>query len=131
MNVKDTVEAFVAAINSGQADAVAALMTDDHLFVDSLGNCMEGRETMREGWTSYFQLFPDYRIEVDEIFASNAAAMLHGQASGTLHRDGVAVANAAWQIPVAWRAEVDGGKVRVWQVFADNSPIHDLLSQRR
>ncbi len=56
---------FVEAINSGRAGELAALMTADHVFVDSDGTEVSGRERMREGWESYFAMVPDFRIEVE------------------------------------------------------------------
>jgi ketosteroid isomerase-like protein len=42
-------QAFLRAINRQDVEALAALMTPGHRFVDSLGNAMEGREKLREG----------------------------------------------------------------------------------
>jgi ketosteroid isomerase-like protein len=51
-----TALAFVRAINKRNVDAIAALMTPRHLFVDSLGTRFRGRELLREGWRAYFDL---------------------------------------------------------------------------
>jgi len=45
----ETVLAFLDRINKRDADKLADLMTEDHIFVDSLGNTMQGREKMRVG----------------------------------------------------------------------------------
>jgi ketosteroid isomerase-like protein len=31
-------------------------MTDDHVFIDSLGQTVRGREKIRAGWLAYFAL---------------------------------------------------------------------------
>ena len=46
----DTVLAFLEQINAGNVGGLCALMTEDHLFVDRLGNHVQGREAMRKGW---------------------------------------------------------------------------------
>ena len=46
----ETVLALFDAINRHDPDALAALMTQDHVFIDGLGNSVHGRETMRAGW---------------------------------------------------------------------------------
>jgi ketosteroid isomerase-like protein len=51
---------FEQAINSRSADAVCALLTPDSIFVDSLGNQIEGIDKMRSAWEGYF--VPDYAI---------------------------------------------------------------------
>ena len=53
---------FAARINAGEAAGLAALMTEDHRFVDATGAVHAGRETMTAGWRQYFGMFPDYRI---------------------------------------------------------------------
>lgn len=127
MTTRETVEAFVAAINSGDCRRVAELMSEDHVFVDSLGKRVEGRAWMSEGWRSYFALFPDYRLSVERMLVEGEEALLHGRASATLHRDGAAVSGGRWEIPAAWRAVVRDGRIASWQVFADNKPVYALL----
>src|SRR4249920_2422600 len=51
----DTVLAFLEQINARNMDGLCALMTDDHIFLDGLGNRMQGRESMRKGWAEYFR----------------------------------------------------------------------------
>jgi len=38
---------------------LVALMTEDHCFVDGLGQVVHGREQMEKGWLSYFSWFPN------------------------------------------------------------------------
>ena len=38
---------FADAISHADVDRMCSLMTDDHLFIDSQDNKMEGKETMR------------------------------------------------------------------------------------
>lgn len=107
-----TIRDFVAAINSHDLEKIAALMSDDHTFIDAHGNKVAGKETMKDGWDNYFQLFPDYYIEIEEIFSKGDLVMAHGHA-------GAGVGEKAWKIPAAWRAIARDGKIRLWQVYAD------------
>ena len=50
------------------SDKLAELMTEDHVFVDSLGNQIRGREKMRAGWRRYFTMCPDYWVSHEQIF---------------------------------------------------------------
>jgi hypothetical protein len=129
MATREILEEFVNAINSARADRLSPLMTRDHVFIDSLGARLEGRTAVVEGWRSYFRLFPDYRIEVQGWFLGDdeTSAMLHGRASGTLHRDTRPVEGGRWEIPAAWRASTDARRVTSWQVYADNKPVYALL----
>ena len=111
MSLKAITE-FTAAINSHDPDKIAAMMSDDHTFIDAHGNKMAGKETMKAGWVGYFQLFPDYCIEIEEILTKGDVAMAYGYA-------GAGKGEKAWKIHAAWRAIVRDGKIKLWQVYAD------------
>jgi ketosteroid isomerase-like protein len=63
---------FVDAINSGNVDNIYDLMTTDHLFIDSQDNRISGKENMKQAWIGYFALFPDYKIEINEILEKDS-----------------------------------------------------------
>ena len=60
MTATDTVLEFMERINRRDAEGLAALMTEDHVFTDSLGQTVRGREKMRAGWKGYFAFCPDF-----------------------------------------------------------------------
>jgi uncharacterized protein (TIGR02246 family) len=121
-------QAFVRAINRQDADRLAALMTPSHRFIDSLGEVMEGREKMREGWAAYFRMVPDYSIAIEEIYLSEPVVVLLGVAEGTYARDGKLNPENRWKTPVAIRALVEDGLVAEWRVYADNEPIRKVMA---
>lgn len=53
MNPVDVVLKFLERINQHDAEKLAELMAEDHVFIDSLGQSVRGREKMRAGWKSY------------------------------------------------------------------------------
>jgi uncharacterized protein (TIGR02246 family) len=115
---------FVAAINAHDAQALASLMTQDHLFVDSLGNQMRGAKTMEDGWRGYFSLCPDYWIRIRILlFSDRGSVLASGEAGGTIN-------NIRWRTPAAWEAVVQDGAVAEWRVFADNKPVYEILARR-
>src|SRR5882724_4776927 len=89
---------FVSHINNRDIDALCALMAEDHKFIDSLGNAFNGRETMRMGWTSYFAIFPDYRISCEEFFKQENVIAAVGTASGTYSPNGELLERNRWVI---------------------------------
>jgi len=127
MTPLDTVHGFIARINAHNITGLAALMTPDHRFIDSLGAVMEGRETMRDGWRQYFNMVPDYHIDIKRSFVDGSEAALLGSAGGTFSRDGQLSAVDAWQTPAAWRAVVRDGRIAEWQVYADNEPLRQRM----
>jgi ketosteroid isomerase-like protein len=98
-------------------------MTDQFVFVDSMGNRVVGGKAMEGGWRGYFALCPDYWIRADDVLAEGDPALLAGEAGGTI--DGV-----EWRVP-AWKAVIRCGQVSEWRVFADNKPVYDILEKRR
>jgi uncharacterized protein (TIGR02246 family) len=123
--------AFADAINRQNPDELAELMTEDHVFIDSLGTRVAGREAMRAGWNGYFRMVPDYSITVTETYGAGAVVILLGTAQGTLAVDGRLLPVNRWQTPAAWRAEIRGVQVAAWRVYADNEPIRQLLARHR
>jgi ketosteroid isomerase-like protein len=123
----DTTEAlrqFVAAINQHDIGAINALMTTDHMFVDSVGNRVQGAPSMQVGWCSYFAMCSDYWIRTDHVMTEGDVVMAVGEAGGTI--DGV-----SWRTPAAWKGLVREGKLAEWRVFADNKPVYEILSRRQ
>jgi len=126
-NPAEVFRKFVAAINRHDVDTLLQFMTEDHLFLDSLGNRVQGAAKMQSGWRAYFTICPDYRITPEKILAdagTGAATILAtGKASGTIDQ-------VAWQTPAAWQAIIRDGKVAEWRVFADNKPVYEILARR-
>ncbi len=114
---------WLAAINAHDVNALAALMTADHLFVDSLGNQVQGAESVQAGWRGYFALCPDYWVRADQEMTEGETMLAAGEAGGTI--DG-----QAWRTPAAWKVVIHDGKVAEWRVFADNKPVYDILAKR-
>jgi ketosteroid isomerase-like protein len=120
---------FVAAINEHDTKWLSSLMTEDHEFVDALGERVKGRELMLQGWRRYFTWMPDYKLEIDNVLAEGSIVGLFGKASGTFKVNGEMRPENAWRIPVALRAIVDGERVQKWQIFADNKPVYEIMAR--
>jgi ketosteroid isomerase-like protein len=118
---------FVRAINRQNVDTLAALMTTDHRFTDSLGNTVGGREAMRAGWAGYFGMVPDYSLAIEETFADGSVVVMLGMAQGTMSGQAGPAPGNRWQTPIAIRARIEDGLVAEWRVFADNEPIRALM----
>jgi ketosteroid isomerase-like protein len=123
----ETVLKFEQLINSRSPDAVCGLLTEDSVFIDSLGNRLAGIETLRKAWTGYFKMVPDYAVSHSEIFASGDTVAMFGDAHGTFSKNGETQKEDFWKAPAAWRAVVRDGKIALWQVFADNEPIRAIM----
>jgi ketosteroid isomerase-like protein len=125
----EAAHAFADAINARNVEALFALMSDDHVFVDSLGHRIEGREKMKTGWAGYYLMVPDYSITVEETFATGDTVVLLGTAQGTYAKSGEMRPENWWKIPAAWRAQIRGSLVAEWRVYADNDPMRRLMAK--
>ena len=96
-NSAETFQDFVTAINCHDIRNLTELMTIDHVFVDSMGNRVQGTPSMEAGWRGYFAMCPDYWIRTDMVLAESGVVLAVGEAGGTI--DGV-----SWRIPAAWQA---------------------------
>lgn len=119
-----TVRAFVERINAADVAGIGALMTEDHVFVDALGERHEGRGVMVSAWGAYFEMFPDYRVDADTAVADGDRVALFGSARAT-H----AASGEVWQVPAAWLAIIRDGGVAEWRVYCDNGfgPLREIL----
>jgi hypothetical protein len=142
---------FIQRINAGDINALCEAMTENHIFQDALGKRFMGRETMRQGWTQYSKMVADYQVHADEFFVTDERVAIFGTASGRYvgpHIPGAQAGNGApaqhaasqsvdsalgpngfWEVPAAWRAVVQGGKIAEWRVYADNQPLRKLMGE--
>ena len=121
---KEVVVAFMDRINQRDPDQQAEMMTDDHVFVDSLGKTVKVRQAMREGWRGYYAFCPDYWVSREQVLADFAQVAVFGAAGGT-------IAGHSWRIQAAWLAVVENNLVKEWRVYADNKPVYDILAQAK
>ena len=124
-------EAFVRAINRQNAGEIAALMTDDHVFIDSDGAEYRGKERMRTGWEQYFRMFPDYRITIHETYSRGEVVVFLGIAEGTYAVDGELRAENRWSVPAAWRAVVRDDGLAEWRLYVNVEPIVKILAKHQ
>jgi len=117
------VQSFVKAINGGDLNALRALMSDDHVFVDAQGREVAGADTMVVGWRAFFASYPQYWILVDHSFVDGDRVALFGEAGGKWSVAGKLLPET-WQTRAAWLAVVEGGRVSRWSVFCDTSWVY-------
>jgi ketosteroid isomerase-like protein len=124
-----TVREFIARINSHDVEGIITLCAHAHRFVDGLGQVLTGYDQLRVAWSGYFNLFPDYQIDIESLAVDREVVLAAGSASATAAA-GTPTAQR-WRIPAAWRAEVRGGLLVLWQVYADDKPVFELLARAR
>jgi len=99
-------------------------MPKDHLFVDSLGNRVQGAGAMEAGWRAYFAMCPDFWIRVEQSMMGADTILAIGEAGGTIDQ-------VPWRTPAAWKAVIRDSMVQEWQVHADNKPVYEIMARRK
>jgi ketosteroid isomerase-like protein len=117
--------AFIDRINAHDVEGLGALMSDDHIFIDAHGNEVSGKEKMIAGWHGYFEWFPDYFIEITDVFEDGDNFALFGFAGGSFKGK----QSESWRLPAAWKAIVTDGRVKLWQVFADTKIPFEIIER--
>jgi ketosteroid isomerase-like protein len=130
MSIEDIFFEFVNAINEHDIDKIYSLMTDDHIFIDAWGRKTNGgKEEMKNGWTDYFNLFPDYKIEITDTYSDENRIAVFGFASGTFENRKTETNENYWKLPAAWQAIIEIGKIKLWQVCADQKKVIEILEK--
>ncbi len=126
LDVLKTAISFVEKINDHDIDAMQQLMSSDHVFTDSLGMVIKGKDEMKEAWTGFFNWFPDYEITIRHTLLTNDTVGIFGKAKGIFNTEDRTDADK-FEIPAAWRAKIKNNLITEWQVFADNESVRDII----
>jgi len=131
MKMKSVIMDYIDAINKADIDRILNLMTEDHILIDSQDNKMTGKDNLRQTWIGYFGLFPDYKIEVNEMIEKDTLFCVLGYASGTYQNMKNKDNNNYWKIPVALTAIVKDNHIKQWQIYADNIVVMDIINRNK
>ena len=129
MTATDTVLEFMERINRRDPEGLATLMSEDHVFTDSLGQTVRGRDNMRAGWRRYFAFCPDYWVSHEDVFAAGDQVAIFGAAGGTIAMGGKLLPENKWRAEAAWLAVVEKGLIKEWRVYADNKPAYEIMAR--
>ena len=122
---------FVNEINRHDVESVLAMIPEDHVMVDSLGQESRGKERARDSWSDCFRSFPDYHLGVREWFQNGRVVGMFGVASGTRAVGTELPVENRWRFPAAWRVVVRDHLIAHWQVYADYEPLWKALGVKR
>jgi hypothetical protein len=101
---------FNECINNQDVEGLSRLMSEDHTLVVREGTVVQGIEANRKGWTSFFEMFPDYRNTFDRVESKDDLVIIIG--------------HAFWSEkqpfdPVIWTAKIENDRVARWRIYDD------------
>jgi ketosteroid isomerase-like protein len=129
--MKNIVQDYIAAINEADVDRILSLMSDNHIMIDSQDHKMTGKDNLRQAWIGYLGLFPDYKIEVNEILEKGSLICILGYASGTYKNLKNDDNSNFWKIPLALAAIIKDNHISKWQIYADNLVVIDIINRNK
>ena len=129
--IKNIAIRFVKAINDHNVDEILNLMSEDHIFIDAVDNKSVGKKGMKQGWKGYYELFPDYKIEISDITENGFTIGLFGYASATYKNLTNKLNSNSWRIPASWKAIVENNKIKHWQVYCDYSKLLKIIEKNK
>lgn len=72
---------FNDCINARDLQGLAALMTDDHTFIDSADHAVHGKDAVVEAWKGFFAAFPDYRNTFEQVELRSQFVAIQGHST--------------------------------------------------
>jgi ketosteroid isomerase-like protein len=114
---KEVALTFVDFINSGDADRLTTLMTEDFTLIDMEGDVVHGRQR----W-DYFELYPKYKIYVKQVLTSGNGVAIIGKTTGSHVPPEIEEKET-----ILWTAEIRKGLVSEWRIYSDIDEIKTAL----
>ena len=117
-------EAFAAAVNAGQADAVAAMYTDDAVLMPPDMPAVTGRDNIRATFAAMMGQMPGMRIafDVQDVAANGPLAVERGAWIITLAAPDGASTEMRGKYLVAWH-KMDGEWMMAWDIWNNDAPM--------
>jgi ketosteroid isomerase-like protein len=115
---KLTVLLFNEQINNRDIESLAAMMTEDHTFIDSSDEVHTGKEMMVAGWRNFFETYPDYRNHFEVVESRGDLVLVIGYST---------CAHEPLDGPAIWTAKVVGEQMQEWQVYLDTAENREKL----
>ena len=128
---KTIVIRFVKAINDHNVNEIVNQMSEDHIFIDGQDNKSVGKKGMKEAWEGYYELFPDYQIEISDITENESVIGLFGYVKATYKKLTNELNSNFWRISASWKAIVENKKIKHWQVYCDYSELFKIIDKNK
>jgi ketosteroid isomerase-like protein len=115
---------FIDRINHGDADGLAALMTDDHELRVFTEPPISGRSANVDAWRGYASAYPRYCIHPHRIAERGERVAVQGHTTGS-HLDLPEAEER--RTTLIWVADVCDGALRAWTLVDDTPDNRSAL----
>jgi ketosteroid isomerase-like protein len=100
-------------VNEANLRALASLMSEDHRFIDSLGNMVSGKPACIAAWNGFFKAFPGYRNTFERFHEVDHTVVITGFSHCPNHMELTG--------PAIWTATVVADRLTEWRAFEDTA----------
>jgi ketosteroid isomerase-like protein len=100
-------------VNDANLRALASLLSEDHRFIDSLGNMVSGKPACIAAWNGFFKAFPGYRNTFESFHEIGHTVLITGFSDCPNHMELTG--------PAIWTATVIADRLTEWRVFEDTA----------
>ncbi|MGD8455082.1 MAG: nuclear transport factor 2 family protein [Anaerolineales bacterium] len=110
---------FNQYINDRDISGLSTLMSEDYVFIDGSDDVHAGKEKLVEGWTEFFNSYPDYRNHFSLVESRDNLVLIIGHSTCSYDPlDG----------PALWTAKVENDLVSEWRVYLDTTENRKKLN---
>ena len=110
---------FNESINRRDSQGLSRLMTDDHVFIDTTGHAVRGKDQCVSSWQGFFEQVPDYQNVFERVTSRADLVLLVGYSTCSF---------PALAGPALWTARIRDGQVAEWRVYEDTPAQRDALA---
>ncbi len=112
---------FNKCITYADIEGLAALMTEDHVFIDTENNRIEGKENnIVQAWKPFFTLYPGYRNIFENIVVRGSTVIMQGYS--------ICSDEILNNVRAIWVAGIINNKVGSWHIYPDTKENRKILN---
>lgn len=103
---------FNDCISKADITGLLDLMTEDHVFIDTANNRIEGKSNNKAmAWEPFFNLFPGYYNVFENVISKGSMVIMQGYS--------VCSNEILNNVRAIWVAEIIKDKVALWHIYPD------------
>ncbi len=118
---------FIELLNRHQADSLSFILHQDAEFIDTQNRYLKGNERIAKGWKKYWEIFPDYHLEVENIWVESGKIALFAKAKATYKNKQSESNENQWEIPMAIQLQLSDNKIIAWRMYGDTKIIYEII----
>lgn len=118
---------FIEMLNQHQADSLSVMLHQDAEFIDTQNRHLTGNQRIAQGWKKYWEIFPDYHLEVENIWIESDSIAIFAMAKATYKNKKSESNENQWEIPMALQLHLINGKIKYWKMYGDTKIIYEII----